>query len=175
MCRKFTDTAILWSSHRIPFRIAKLSFTGPFSTGVGDHQGSLWCCIFSFPFLLIFPTTPTQVHHITPSPSYLLRSTKLLFLANNGANFSHICADTLKSNTAASLIDGGSDVAITTWALSFSCILFFFLTCFDGGTNLRVRENLTCAHEHWHCSIGANISLFVIRNFWDFLYRSCFL
>ena len=39
------DTAIPSSSHRIPFRIAKLSLTGPFSTGVGDHSGSSWCCI----------------------------------------------------------------------------------------------------------------------------------
>ena len=46
-----SDTAILSSSHRIPFRIAKLSLMGPFSTGVGDHLGSSWCCIF---FVIFF-------------------------------------------------------------------------------------------------------------------------
>lgn len=45
------DTAIPSSPHRIPFRIAKLSLTGPFSTGVGDHLGSSWCCIFLLLFL----------------------------------------------------------------------------------------------------------------------------
>jgi hypothetical protein len=50
------DTAIPSSLHRIPFRIAKLSLTGPFSTGVGDHLGSSWCCIYFslFFFLSIF-------------------------------------------------------------------------------------------------------------------------
>jgi hypothetical protein len=46
-----SDTAIPSSLHRIPFRIAKLSLTGPFSTGVGDHLGSSWCCIY---FSLLF-------------------------------------------------------------------------------------------------------------------------
>jgi hypothetical protein len=55
--RCLSDTAIPSSSHRIPFRIAKLSFTGPFSTGVGDHLGSSWCCIY----LLFLPLK-------TPSP-----------------------------------------------------------------------------------------------------------
>ncbi len=46
------DTAIPSSSHRIPFRIAKLSLMGRFSTGVGDHLGSSRCCIAFFYFLV---------------------------------------------------------------------------------------------------------------------------
>ena len=65
-CCSVIDTAIPSSSHRIPFRIAKLSLTGPFSTGVGDHSGSSWCCIAFFcPYLNELTQLPQEQCSIT--------------------------------------------------------------------------------------------------------------
>jgi hypothetical protein len=66
------DTAIPSSSHRIPFRIAKLSLTGPFSTGVGDHLGSSWCCIYLLHTFLLVPLTHSPHNERTTSHQNLL-------------------------------------------------------------------------------------------------------